>query len=129
MKTFSKMVLGLAVVAGLGAAIFGLNRRTAPQADTSSARVSGDAAQPARARPATPAATGVKTVATAQTLCPVMGGVIDKTVFSDYRGKRIYFCCAPCASEFTKDPAKYIKEMEDQGIILEKAPEAAAPAK
>jgi YHS domain-containing protein len=63
----------------------------------------------------------------AQTNCPVMGGRINKAIFVDYQGKRVYFCCGACPAEFRKDPAKYIKAMEDQGVVLDKTP-AAAPA-
>jgi len=59
-----------------------------------------------------------------QTVCPVLGGNIDKKVFIDYQGKRIYFCCPGCPAEFSKDPEKYLKKIEAQGITLEKCPEA-----
>lgn len=59
-----------------------------------------------------------------QVNCPVMGGKIDKKVYTDYQGKRVYFCCSSCRDEFQKDPEKYIKKLEDDGITLEKAPEA-----
>ena len=61
-----------------------------------------------------------------QTLCPVLGGNIDKKVFIDYQGKRIYFCCSGCPAEFSKDPEKYLKKIEAQGITLEKCPETKA---
>lgn len=57
-----------------------------------------------------------------QTLCPLMNGPIDKKVYTDYEGKRIYFCCAGCIDDFKKDPAKYLKKMEEQGVVLEKSP-------
>ena len=60
-----------------------------------------------------------------QTVCPVLGGNIDKKVYVDYQGKRIYFCCPGCDAEFKKDPEKYLKKIEAQGITLEKCP---APA-
>ena len=59
-----------------------------------------------------------------QTVCPVLGGNIDKKVFIDYQGKRIYFCCPGCPAEFSKDLEKYLKKIEAQGITLEKCPEA-----
>ena len=31
-----------------------------------------------------------------QTFCPVMGGPIDTTIYVDYKGMRIYFCCKGC---------------------------------
>ena len=59
---------------------------------------------------------------TPQTTCPVMGGKIDKEVNADHEGKRVYFCCKGCIAEFQKDPAKYIKKLEDEGVSLEEAP-------
>ena len=58
-----------------------------------------------------------------QTTCPVMGGAINKALFVDHDGKRIYLCCAGCTGAVKADPAKYIKKLEDQGIALDKAPE------
>ena len=40
-----------------------------------------------------------------QTTCPVMGGKINKELFADYDGKRIYFCCPGCVKKFEADPA------------------------
>jgi YHS domain-containing protein len=58
----------------------------------------------------------------AQATCPVLGGAIDKSVYADYKGKRIYFCCAGCISDFNKDPEGYIKKLEKEGVVLEKTP-------
>lgn len=57
-----------------------------------------------------------------QTTCPVLGGNIDKNVYADYQGKRIYFCCPGCDTEFKKDPEKYLKKMREEGIALKPAP-------
>jgi YHS domain-containing protein len=54
--------------------------------------------------------------------CPVMGGKIDRKVFADYQGKRVYFCCAGCPEEFRKDPEKYLKVLRDQGVEPEAVP-------
>ena len=59
-----------------------------------------------------------------QTTCPVMGGKIDKNIFADHEGKRVYFCCAGCIPEFQKDPAKHIKKLEGESVTLEEAPNA-----
>ena len=56
-----------------------------------------------------------------QTICPVMGGEINKEVYVDHEGKRVYFCCPGCIATFKEDPEKYIKKLEDQGITLEKS--------
>lgn len=63
-----------------------------------------------------------------QTVCPVMGGKIDKAVYTDHAGKRVYFCCEGCEAPFRKDPAKYLKKLEASGVVLEDAP-AREPAK
>ena len=47
-----------------------------------------------------------------QTLCPVMGKKIDKTVYFDYQGQRVYFCCPPCIDIFREDPGEYLKKLE-----------------
>ncbi|MBA4386533.1 MAG: hypothetical protein C0404_01050 [Verrucomicrobia bacterium] len=62
-------------------------------------------------------------LAKAQTTCPVMkGGKINKKVFVDVQGKRIYMCCPGCTDAIKKDPAKYIKILEDDGVTIETAP-------
>ena len=60
----------------------------------------------------------------AQTLCPVIGGEIDKNIYIDIKGKRIYVCCKGCLAAIKADPDKYIKILEDQGVEIEKAPAA-----
>lgn len=60
--------------------------------------------------------------ATPQALCPVLGNKIDKNVFVDYHGERIYFCCSVCEAQFTKNPGKYMKKMQDEGVSPAKAP-------
>ncbi len=57
-----------------------------------------------------------------QTVCPVMGGEINKTLFADYKGKRLYACCAECLPKIQKDPAKFVKQLEAEGITLAKTP-------
>jgi YHS domain-containing protein len=57
-----------------------------------------------------------------QTVCPIQGGAIDKSMYTDYKGYRIYFCCAGCPEEFAKDPEKYMKQMRESGITPEKTP-------
>ena len=59
-----------------------------------------------------------------QTLCPVMGGEVNKKLFVDYQGKRIYVCCKGCIETVKKDPAKYVAQLEKEGITLDKTPAA-----
>jgi hypothetical protein len=57
-----------------------------------------------------------------QTTCPVMGGKIDKNLYVDVEGKRIYICCKGCEGAIKKDPAKYIKKLEAAGVTVEDVP-------
>lgn len=63
-----------------------------------------------------------ESIENAQTLCPIMGKAINKDVFVDHKGKRIYFCCAGCIDKFNENPDKYLKSMAKQGITLEATP-------
>lgn len=62
-----------------------------------------------------------KTEVKKQTTCPVMGGKINKAQFADVQGKRIYVCCKGCIAKIKSDPGKYVKQLEDEGITLDKA--------
>ena len=57
-----------------------------------------------------------------QTTCPVMGNKIDEKIYVDYKGKRVYFCCAGCPKMFQADPEKHMQKLADEGVILEDAP-------
>ncbi|MHC5109113.1 MAG: efflux RND transporter periplasmic adaptor subunit [Planctomycetota bacterium] len=46
-----------------------------------------------------------------QTICPVMGNEIDKEVFTDYLGVRVYFCCPPCIETFENSPDEYMAKL------------------
>jgi len=47
-----------------------------------------------------------------QTTCPVMdGNPIDKNVFVEYQGKKVYFCCADCKAKFEAEPEKYLDKL------------------
>ena len=51
-----------------------------------------------------------------QTICPVMGNPIrSKNLYTDYKGKRIYFCCGPCPSRFMRYPEAYLKRLASIG--------------
>lgn len=53
-----------------------------------------------------------------QETCPVMGGKINKNIYADHKGERVYFCCNSCVSKFRENPEKYISELKDQGVNL-----------
>ena len=55
----------------------------------------------------------------AASTCPVTGDPIDKKLFVDYQGKRIYVCCSSCIDSVKKDPERFIKKLESQGQSVE----------
>ena len=52
-----------------------------------------------------------KAIGTEQTVCPVTGMAINKNIWTDYKGKRVYFCSPDCKEEFEKNPEKYISKL------------------
>jgi len=54
-----------------------------------------------------------------QTNCPVMGGKIDSTAYTDIQGQRVYHCCPMCTAKLKADPDKYFKEAAAEGILFE----------
>ena len=62
-----------------------------------------------------------------QVNCPVMGGKINKEIYADHDGKRVYFCCNMCIDTFKKDPAKYIEKMKKDGIDPAAIPSVTKP--
>lgn len=57
-----------------------------------------------------------KKAAPTEVKCAVMSdhkvNIADATknkMFSDYKGKRYFFCCGGCPATFKKDPAKFAK--------------------
>ena len=57
-----------------------------------------------------------------QIACPVQHGKINKDLYVDYKGQRIYFCCKECIPIFQKNPEAYLERMKQEGVIPEKAP-------
>lgn len=51
------------------------------------------------------------TAAIEQTTCPVMGAPINKALFVEYEGKKVYFCCPGCEEKFKAEPQKYIAKL------------------
>ncbi len=50
-----------------------------------------------------------------QTICPVMGNPINKDIFVEYKGKKVYFCCPGCDKIFKEDPEKYLAKLPQFG--------------
>jgi YHS domain-containing protein len=54
-----------------------------------------------------------------QTHCPVMGGEIDSTVYTDIQGQRVYHCCPGCSESLKAEPDKYFKKAAEKGVLFE----------
>ncbi|MBC8471602.1 MAG: YHS domain-containing protein [Planctomycetes bacterium] len=47
-----------------------------------------------------------------QTTCPIMeGNPINKALFVEYKGKKVYFCCPGCEEKFKAEPEKYVAKL------------------
>jgi YHS domain-containing protein len=70
------------------------------------------------------------TTETGQKTCPVMGKDVNVKIFTEYQGRKIYFCCEECKAEFAKNPKKYVKivDAELKQIAKDKAAAEAAKA-
>jgi len=49
--------------------------------------------------------------ATEQTICPIMGGAVNKAIFVEYKDKKVYFCCDGCKEKFKEAPEQYIAKL------------------
>ncbi len=54
-----------------------------------------------------------------QTHCPVMGGEIDSTSYTDIQGQRVYHCCPACTTKLINNPDLYFKKAAAAGILYE----------
>ena len=49
--------------------------------------------------------------AVVQTTCPIMDQPINKSLFTEYKGKKVYFCCLGCKEKFEQEPEKYLAKL------------------
>ena len=57
-----------------------------------------------------------------QQVCPVMPNMaIDRSIYVDHEGKRVYFCCPGCVGAFRADPERYLEKLR----ALQEEPDAA----
>lgn len=60
--------------------------------------------------------TGAALPAGANTVCPVMGDAVDPEIHTEYKGRKVYFCCDDCIGKFQDSPEKYFaKAYPDAG--------------
>jgi YHS domain-containing protein len=56
-----------------------------------------------------------------QEFCPVMTEhslpcFINKNIYADYKGRRIYFCTTDCKKNFLEEPEKYLEYLSSESI-------------
>jgi YHS domain-containing protein len=59
--------------------------------------------------------------------CPIAGGPATEGTSVDYKGGKVFFCCAGCDAEFQKDPAKYAAKANYQLFVTGQAKQVACP--
>jgi hypothetical protein len=79
---------------------------------------------PDRVRQVTEGASGQSQ--TTNVMCPVMPDMeANPDIFTDYQGKRVYFCCLSCRAAFEKNPEKYLAFLPQfSGVAAEIVPES-----
>ncbi len=93
---------GVVLAAVIGLVLFAGCAKEPPQPQAKQTSTSGHAATDQAQ---------VQAVVAEQTSCPVMGGTIDKNIFVEYKGKKVYFCCKGCPETFLANPEKYVAKL------------------
>ena len=63
---------------------------------------------------------------TTNVMCPVMRDMkVNPDIFTDYQGKRVYFCCPSCKAAFERDPDRYLPFLPQfGGVVAETVPQS-----
>lgn len=67
-------------------------------------------------------AAGTRAARRPQTRCPVMNAPIDRNLYVDHEGKRVYVCCRGCLAAVRARAAEIIRRLEAEGIEVAKVP-------
>jgi YHS domain-containing protein len=59
--------------------------------------------------------------------CPIAGGKAVASSAVDYKGGKVYFCCAGCDAEFKSNTAKYAAKANYQLFVTGQAKQVACP--
>ena len=107
-KQFVMMSL-LVVLLTAGLVMFNGCKKSEPQ--TMTGHEGHDHAMPTKPAEMIDAAKEVVAKINEQKTCPIMGGPINKDVFIEYKGKKVYFCCPGCEGKFAENPEEYIAKL------------------
>ncbi len=64
-----------------------------------------------------------------QTTCPVLGAAINRDLYVDHDGQRLFVCCRGCLAKVEADPAKYVAVLAERGEAPLSLATADTPAK
>jgi YHS domain-containing protein len=110
MKTSTIILSTLAVILTVG--FIGCKKTESPAAPAKETTMKDMQMQAKPAEDINKTATTAAATSVEQTMCPVMdGNKIDKNVFVEYKGKKVYFCCADCKAKFLAEPEKYVAKL------------------
>ncbi|MCX5685704.1 MAG: hypothetical protein NT049_18765 [Planctomycetota bacterium] len=62
-----------------------------------------------------------------QTKCPIKGGAINKKLYADVEGYRVYVCCSGCLEKVRADPKAALDKIRANGEEPEKLPPPPKP--
>jgi YHS domain-containing protein len=57
-----------------------------------------------------------------QTRDIMSGNPVKSNIYTDFAGKRVYFCCDESKRRFAVEPENWVKRAQEQGMVLEDAP-------
>ncbi len=78
----------------------------------SSSRANAQETEATRSTTASPEAASETSPELTNTICPVLPDEpVDPSVFVEYEGKRVYFCCSMCRRQFLEDPEKFVPNL------------------
>ena len=60
-------------------------------------------------------------------VCPVSGGKINKEVWAEHNGGKVYLRCGSCKAEFLKTPDKFATKANHQMVLTGQARQIACP--
>jgi len=101
-----KTVTGMLVLLAAAFFLAGCGEQAAPTGQSPSAEQS--------------ASTALKPQAT----CPIMNSPIDKSLYADVNGHRVYVCCTGCIEQVKANPKAALQKLKEYGETPERVPSA-----
>ncbi len=62
-----------------------------------------------------------------QVTCPVSGNPVDQKVYTEHKGRKVYFCCPDCIPKFEADPGKFKRALANSYTYQTRCPVSGEP--